>query len=398
MKTFRVLSVLLLAVLIIGQAADSHTAESIRLRPGFQKILALKGVSRISVGDPAILEAQALPRGDGILIVGKQEGETNLVLWEKGVRKEWLVEVGARKSAAVEDIRLFAASFPGLTVSEVGGSIIISGPVASLQEKKILEDFTKNYPSVHLKVTLPDERKTMLQYDLKIIEISQGELMHLGVRWPDAAIVHTSASQTNNSRGTISVGLDFETRLNLLLANGKARILTNPKLSCESGEEATFLAGGEIPIVIITRETRHVEWKTYGIILQIKPSIAHGGKVRTKVLAEVSSVDHASGVSDVPGFLTRRVSTHFSSFPGETVMLSGLVKNEMAKDVAKIPLLGHIPVLGELFKSRAFRENQTELAVFITPTEVKENAAKESEEWDQKYSAAESALRFRLLD
>jgi len=309
------------------------------------------------------------------------------------------VEIGARKSAAAEDVRLFAASFPGLIVSEVGGSTIISGTVASLQEKRILEDFIRDHPSIHLRVTLPEEKKTMLQYDLKIIEISQGESARLGVRWPDAIIMETSVSRTSKeSRGVVSVGTDFETILNLLLANGKARILTNPKLSCESGEEATFLAGGEIPIVIITPESRKVEWKTYGIILQINPSIAHGGKIRTKVLAEVSSVDHASGFSDVPGFLTRRVSTHFSSAPGETVMLSGLVKNEMAKDVSKVPLLGHIPVLGELFKSRAFRENQTELAVFITPTEVKESAAQESEEWNQKYSTAESSLRFRLLD
>ena len=95
-----------------------------------------------------------------------------------------------------------------------------------------------------------------------------------------------------------------------------------------------------------------MEWKTYGIILKIHPTMTEGGKIRTQVNAEVSAVDHGSGTSDVPGFLTRRVSTLFSTPPGETVMLSGLVKSEMAKDVAKVPLLGQIPVIGELFKSR----------------------------------------------
>ena len=398
MKTYRLLSILFLVALCVAKSADSRAAETLRLRPGFQKILALKNVSRISVGDPSILVAQALPRGDGILIVGKQEGETDLVLWENGVRKEWHVEVGARKNTKAEDIRQFVTSFPGLIVSEAGGAMIISGPVASLQDKKILEDYVKNHPSVHLRVNLPEDRKAMFQYDLKIIEISRGETARLGVNWPSAVTTKTTASRTNTTRNIISVGTDFESTLNLLLANGKARILTNPKLSCESGEEATFLAGGEIPIVMITRETRTVDWKTYGIILQINPTVTHEGKVRTKVMAEVSSLDHASGVSDVPGFLTRRVSTHFSSSPGETVMLSGLVKNEMAKDVSKVPLLGHIPILGELFKSRAFRENETELAVFITPTEIKENAAPEMEKWDRKYSAAEKSMRFQLLD
>jgi pilus assembly protein CpaC len=126
--------------------------------------------------------------------------------------------------------------------------------------------------------------------------------------------------------------------------------------------------------------------------------MAHGGKVRTRVEAEVSSVDHSSGTSDVPGFLTRRVSTHFSTSPGETVMLSGLVKNEMAKDVSKVPLLGQIPVLGELFKSRSFRENQTELAIFITPKEVPGDAATEAAEWERRASAEKEAMRFRLLD
>ena len=398
MKTLRVLPVIFMIAFFLGQAAYSQTAEVLQLRPGFQKILEIKGVSRISIGDPAILEAQALPRGEGILVVGKQEGETNLVLWEKGVRKEWQVKVGARASASVEDIRLFAASFPGLSVSEAGGAMLISGPVASLQDKKILEDFIKNYPSVHLRVNLPEEKKTMFQYDLKIIEINQGEIAHLGVTWPASITTRTKISKTNMTNTALSVGVEFDTILNLLMSNGKARILTNPKLSCESGAEATFLAGGEIPIVTVTPETRSVEWKTYGIILEISPSVTHDGKVRTKVKAEVSSVDPASGASDVPGILTRRVSTHFSSMPGETVMLSGLVKNEMAKDVLKVPLLGHIPILGELFKSRAFQENETELAVFITPTEVKENALKEMEGWDQKYSAAEKSLRFQLLD
>jgi len=109
-------------------------------------------------------------------------------------------------------------------------------------------------------------------------------------------------------------------------------------------------------------------------------------------------VDHGSGTSDVPGFLTRRVSTLFSTPPGETVMLSGLVKSEMAKDIAKVPLLGQIPVIGELFKSRSFRENRTELAIFITPVMVAGNAAPEAADWERKAAKENEHLRFRLMD
>jgi pilus assembly protein CpaC len=121
-------------------------------------------------------------------------------------------------------------------------------------------------------------------------------------------------------------------------------------------------------------------------------------KIRTTITAEISTVDHGSGSSQVPGFLTRRVTTNFTSLSGGTVMLSGLIKSEMAKDIAKVPLLGQIPILGELFKSRSFRENQSELAIFITPTEVKGDASEEAVSWDAKARNEKDSMRFRIIE
>jgi pilus assembly protein CpaC len=386
--------------LFLAQAPDhvSLASETIRIRPGFQQILERSGVSRLSVGNPEIIEAQPLPRDGGILVVGRKEGETDLVLWDKSGRTVWRVEVGSGKRSIAEEAREFAGAFPGVTVVEAGGSLILSGPVATSQDKAVLEAYARAHPGIHLRLSLPEEKRTLLLYDLKIIEISRGETAQLGIRWPDALPAKATFAAGTGSGGTFAVVADFEARLNLLMANGKARILSNPRLACESGGEAHFLAGGEIPIVIITPETRTVEWKTYGIILKIHPTMAEGGKIRTQVDAEVSAVDHGSGSSDVPGFLTRRVSTLFSTPPGETVMLSGLVKSEMAKDVAKVPLLGQIPVIGELFKSRNFRENRTELAIFITPVVVSGDAAPEAANWERKAAKETEQLRFRLMD
>ena len=384
--------------LALAPASVSLASETIRIRPGFQRILDRPDVSRLSVGNPEILEAQPLPRGGGILVVGKKEGETDLVLWEKSGRTVWHVEVGSGKRSIAEDAQAFADAFPGVTAVEAGGSVILSGPVSTSQDKTVLEAYARAHPGVHLRLSLPEEKKTLLLYDLKIIEISRGETAQLGIRWPDSLSAKGAFAVGTGNAGTFSVATDFEARLNLLMADGKARILSNPRLACESGGEAQFLAGGEIPIVIITPETRTVEWKTYGIILKIRPTMAEGGKIRTQVNAEVSAVDHGSGTSDVPGFLTRRVSTLFSTPPGETVMLSGLVKSEMAKDVAKVPLLGQIPVIGELFKSRNFRENRTELAIFITPTVVTGDAAPDAANWERKAENETEHLRFRLMD
>ncbi len=388
----------LVACAAFGSPSISTPSDTIRVRTGFQQVLERKGVSRVSVGNPEIVEAQPLPRDGGILVVGKKEGETDLVLWEKGTRTVWRVEVGSVKKSIIDDARAFAGAFPGLTAIEAGGSVILSGPVATSQDKRVLEAYAGAHPGVHLRLSLPEEKKALLLYDLKIIEISKGETAQLGVRWPDALSAKGTLAAGTGNRATFSVGTDFDARLNLLMANGKARILSNPRLACESGGEAQFLAGGEIPIVIITPETRTVEWKTYGIILKIHPTMSDGGKIRSQVNAEVSSVDHGSGTSEVPGFLTRRVSSLFSTPPGETVMLSGLVKSEMAKDIAKVPLLGQIPVIGELFKSRNFRENRTELAIFITPVVVSGDAASEAGRWERKAKEETDHLRFRLMD
>jgi len=393
-RAFAALSLFLAFVSV----SPSIASETIHIRPGFQQILERPGVSRVSIGNPDIVEAQPLPRDGGILVVGKKEGETDLVLWEKSSRTIWHIEVGSGKRSIAGDARAFAEAFPGLTVVEAGGSVILSGTVTAARDKTVLEAYARDHPGVHLRVSLPEEKKTLLLYDLKIIEIGRGENKQLGIRWPDAIPAKGTFAAGTGNAGTFAVGSDFDARLNLLMADGKARILSNPRLACESGGEAQFLAGGEIPIVIITPETRTVEWKTYGIILKIHPAMAEGGKIRTQVNAEISAVDHGSGTSDVPGFLTRRVSTLFSTAPGETVMLSGLVNSEMAKDVAKVPLLGQIPVIGELFKSRSFRENRTELAIFITPIVVPGDAAQEAATWERKAEKEKEHFRFRLMD
>jgi pilus assembly protein CpaC len=123
-----------------------------------------------------------------------------------------------------------------------------------------------------------------------------------------------------------------------------------------------------------------------------------GNMIRTQISAEISTVDHGSGSSQIPAFLTRRITTYFSSPGGGTVLLSGLIKSEMAKDVAKIPFLGQIPVLGELFKSRSFRENQSELAIFITPAELKGDSAGEAASWVTRAGKEKELMRFRIID
>ena len=372
--------------------------ETIRLRPGFQHIIEFQDARRVSIGNPEIIEARPLPHNDGILLVGKKEGETDLVLWRKNEKREWVIYVVGEARALAEEAKIFTAIFPGVNVTQVGSSVIITGTVPTTRDRNLLETFARTRHGVHLRISLPEENRTLLSYDLKMIEISRGATTHLGIRWPDSFPAKGTWSYGSRENTSFGIASDFEARLNILMADGRAKILANPKLVCESGEKAEFLAGGEIPIVIITPETRTVEWKTYGIILRLEPIMDHDNRIRTHLTAEISTVDHGSGGSDVPGFLTRRVTTNFSTTAGETVMLSGLVKNEMAKDVTKVPLLGQIPILGELFKSRSFRENKTELAIFITPTEARVDGKNKVAAWQAKEAQEKERMRFRIID
>jgi pilus assembly protein CpaC len=373
--------------------------ETIRLRPGFQRILDHTAPSRIAVGNPDVIEARSLPKGVGILVVGKKEGTTNLVVWERKKKTEWTVDVREdRAQLPGRAARSLAASFAGLAVSESGDAVIITGTVPTRRDREIFESFARAHPNVYLRIAIPEEDRTLLSYDLRIIEISKGAALQLGVRWPDSLPVQGSLAGGTVAPVAVTLASDFDARLNLLMADGRARILANPRLVCESGESASFLAGGEIPIVIVTPETRTVEWKTYGIVLNLTPKMDQRERIRTHITAEISTIDHGSGSSDVPGFLTRRVTTHFSTPAGGTVMLSGLVKNEMAKDVAKVPLLGQIPILGELFKSRNFRESRSELAIFITPSRVTGDFAEEAASWSGRAHREKRSLGFQFLD
>lgn len=370
---------------------------SMTLRPGFQQILERTGVRRISIGNPEIIEARPLPGNGGILVVGKKEGETDLVLWEKDGKSEWTVTVRESSDALLEDARRFVSAFPGLSIVAAGRSVILRGKANSASEKAMIERFASGRKGVLSQVTIPEEEKILLSYDLKILEIGKGAAKQFGFRWPESVGFRGEWSAGTAAESSISLTGDFDASLHLLLANGRARILANPKLVCETGKSATFLAGGEIPIVIVTPETRSVEWKTYGIILKISPVMEPENRVRTDILAEISTVEHGSGSSDIPGFLTRRISTHFTTLPGGTVMLSGLVKSEMAKDVTKFPLLGQIPILGELFKSRKFREHQTELAIFITPSKASDSDRLFAD-WETRDRKAKEAMRYKLVD
>jgi pilus assembly protein CpaC len=194
--------------------------------------------------------------------------------------------------------------------------------------------------------------------------------------------------------------------LGLQANNGYARLLAQPQLVCASGEKAEFLAGGEVPIPLITNNQFTVEYKPYGIILNLKPTADRNGNIQTEVEAEVSQVDNTvsvavGGSAAIPGFLTRKVKTNVTVHHGETIVLSGVFSHSEQKSVSKIPGLGNIPILGELFKNRGMDEDQRDLVIFVTPrivTPDSEVIRGMLDDIKAQYEKAHSQVNFNIFD
>lgn len=159
--------------------------------------------------------------------------------------------------------------------------------------------------------------------------------------------------------------------LSVLKSQNLARILASPTLVTMSGQEANFLVGGEFPIPISGDDGVTIDYKNYGIMLRFTPTVVAPETITVQVNPEISSIDYSTAVStggvSVPGLKTRRASTTLQLKDGQTFVMAGLLNEELATVVNKIPLLGDIPYLGTLFTSKEFQKKESELMVIVTP-------------------------------
>ncbi|MDF7775032.1 type II and III secretion system protein family protein [Sphingomonas sp. AOB5] len=172
------------------------------------------------------------------------------------------------------------------------------------------------------------------------------------------------------------LGLDVLSAIDLGERIGQVTTLATPNLTALSGETATFLAGGEIPIPISQGlGAVSVEYKQYGVSLAFTPTVMSDGRISLRVRPEVSQLSAAGAVqlngTTIPALTTRRTETSIELGSGESMMIAGLVQNSHDNSIDKAPGLGDVPVLGALFRSNAFQRNETELVIVITPYLVK---------------------------
>lgn len=187
----------------------------------------------------------------------------------------------------------------------------------------------------------------------------------------DLSALGTGAKTSLGLAGHV-LGLDLASAIDLAENQGLATTLAQPNLTALSGETASFLAGGEIPIPMTSQLGQvSVQFKQYGVSLSFTPVVLADGRISLKVRPEVSQLTTAGSVQvngfTIPALSTRRVETTVELGSGQSFMIGGLLQNTQNSVVDKAPGLGSLPILGALFRSTEFRKNETELVVIVTP-------------------------------
>jgi pilus assembly protein CpaC len=272
------------------------------------------------------------------------------------------------------------AGLVDVKASSYEGRLVIEGAVGSKEEAKKV-DVLLGSMGIRAENLVTVGRGRQVLIDVSFVEMVRTGRTNLGISYPEflggAGTFNYTYNKSWGSVGqtlhNVTVGVttpELSAQLNILSQSGALRTLAQPRLVCSSGEKATMLVGGEIPIVTVTQFTVDVKYKEFGIKLEIEPVADNLGNISARLTAEVSDVDPSLARGDYPGFRTRRVNTMVAVKEGQMIVLSGLYSNLESKAVSRFPGLGNIPILGEFFKNRDLRDSRTSLAIFITPRVV----------------------------
>jgi pilus assembly protein CpaC len=369
-------------------------------------------ITRIAVTNPAVADATVVQPRE-VLIDGKAAGTISLILWGGSNRVQYDVVVQQPVSELQQNLQNL---FPGedIHVSSNDESTILSGNVSSTNVMLRAGELAKANSSKKQVVNMlqvpggSESQQVLLQ--VRFAEVNRRALHELGVsfftsgngKWntwgrvstqqftaPDFA--NLQSTKTGSDVTSQSGQLTFSDYLNLFVLNAKYDVgavlraleqtgqfqsLAEPNLIAYNGQEASFRAGGEFPVPVVQGNTGGVtvQFKEFGIRLTFTPTIA-GDVIRLKVAPEVSALDFANGVSlggfRIPALTTRRAQTDVELRDGQSFAIAGLLDNISQDDKSAIPLLSKLPIIGPLFKSKAERQEQTELMVLITPRLVR---------------------------
>lgn len=398
-RAFRLILLWLSLLMPFGATAQSgELPDRIDLYAGQTRVYKLdRPLTRVAVGKGELIEVRTIRQSE-LLVIANQPGDTSLHLWMRdGTQKEIKVRIAdGDADGLARELRAMLSNVPDLQVIPIGANVILAGSQISAVDSARIKAIQEIYPQVLDFTTVdPVGLRPMVLLDVQIMEFKRDALEEIGIRWdsvidgpfggllrdfttnPYYRVLPENSSfdrldnlpvRVDGSQGYFGIATTIGSKINLLMNQGKAFVLASPQLSTRSGGKANFLVGGEVPIPIssLFGQTQ-VEFKEYGIKLDIEPVVNENGEILTGLLAEISRVDPSVSVEGIPGFITRRTQSEINVRDGQTIVVSGLINSEAAKAADKFPFLGDIPILGRLFRSDEFRSNRTDLVIFVTP-------------------------------
>ena len=356
-------------------------------------------IGRFSISNPDIAEA-VMVRPDQVLVNGKGFGQVNFIAWEKSDSKFIVFDVFVRANLSLIDSQI-RALFPkdDIRLSQANGSVVLSGTVAdpatAAQADSVVQ--AAGFKTVNM-LGSPVKSATQVQLQIRVAEVSKNKMRDLGASFAYQGSPGAGGFISGGGPGSLSgiaggvLNGTFSSAANVFLMggntlqiiramqqNGALRALAEPNLIAMDGQVASFLAGGEFPIPVIQggggNSSVTIQFKEYGIRLNFKPTIIDEDHIRLELEPEVSTIDFANGVRFegfvIPALRTRRARTGVELRDGQSFALAGLLDNSETRQLSKVPVVGDIPIIGNLFKSTQFQKNETELVFIVTADLVK---------------------------
>ena len=413
--------------------SSTDEVETITLSLGQGHLMEVGQVLRIALGSGRVLQANWLDDRQ-LLLIPEAPGETTLHLWLKGggIRKYQILVTESNSVRLAQDMNLLLGENSGVRARALGERILLEGQNPTEEGAWRAAELVKRYPQV---ISLVSRRgyEQMINLEVKMIEIGRNALKQLGVRWqgggagdwavsgpsfgvigdfkrsgaflPEGGAAATRgfavAPRIHPFATSASMVSSLSSMIDLMVQNGDAAVLAEPRLSTRSGGKARFVAGGELPIPMLNANgAASVDFKEYGVRFEVEPVVNAQGIISASLHTEISSIDDEVMVRGVPGLRKQSSNTDVNLRPGETLVIAGMVRNEMSGAITKIPGLGDLPILGHLFRSKRFRQRESEMVVLITPRLSEQGSAPAVDPRVQALQQRTDALRkqFDMLD
>ncbi len=403
--------IVLTAAFAPAQAGD----DSRFLRMGLNKSVAIRlpvAAKDVLVGNPLVVDAVVRTRTTAYLFA-KANGETNVFFFDDAGRQ--ILNLDIQVAADTKALKkLLDRTLPGnqIEIDSVADSVVLRGVAATAGEAKqateLAERFlgaagTSGEAKVVSAMTIAAREQVTLR--VRIAEVQRDVLKQLGVDYNTAfaqgsfsagmltgnpfllngplgsgVLPINPISGLGGTGATTGARLQYGDTIDALIQameqDGLLRTLAEPTLTAISGESAKFLAGGEFPIpVAVDDNTISVEFKEFGVALGYSPVVLSSGRISLKINTEVSELTPQNGISvgtiSLPGLTTRKAETTIELPSGGSMIMAGLIRDQTRQQIAGIPGAKDLPILGQMFRSRDFQKNTSELTVMVTPFIVK---------------------------